>query len=320
MGTLLRGARSSASRSADARPAPDAPTLVPTPAAGAVRSAPRGFWRDALRRLLRRPMPTAGLVLLVALLLMAAVGPSARPFSYDEQNLFAANQPPSAEHWFGTDDLGRDVFVRAWVGARISLFIGVTAALLYFGTGVIYGGISGYYGGKLDELMMRVVDLLYGVPHLLVTILLAVVFQPGLFSIILAMAATGWIAAARLVRGQVLQLREMEYVLASQALGASFPRLLFRHLLPNAMGPLIVAITLSVPSAIFTEATLSFLGLGVPAPLSSWGTMVSDGVVTMFTGQVWRLVVPAVLISLTMFAFNALGDGLRDALDPRTRR
>lgn len=299
------------------------PAMPPSPAApaadGLAGRPVRGFWRDAGRRLLRRPMPTAGLVALVLLVLLAAVGPALSPFSYEEQDLYAANQAPSATHWFGTDDLGRDVFVRAWVGARISLFIGISAALLYFAIGVVYGGISGYYGGKLDELMMRVVDLLYGVPHLLVTILLAVVFQPGLFSIILAMVATGWIAAARLVRGQVLQLREMEYVLASRALGAGFPRLLFRHLLPNTLGPLIVAVTFAVPTAIFTEATLSFLGLGVPAPLSSWGTMVADGVVTMFTGQLWRLLVPAGLISLTMFAFNALGDGLRDALDPRTR-
>ncbi|MBI2756993.1 MAG: ABC transporter permease [Chloroflexi bacterium] len=284
------------------------------------RQPPRGYWRDAFRRLARRPMPMAGLVILITLVLLAAIGPNVSPFSYEEQDLFSTNQPPSSVHWFGTDDLGRDIFVRAWIGARISLFIGTTAALLYFVIGMIYGGIAGYYGGRVDEVMMRVVDTLYGVPHLLVTIMLTVVLQPGLFSIILAMVATGWVGAARLVRGQVLQLREMEYVQATRALGGQFPRILGRHLLPNAMGPLIVAATLSVPSAIFTEATLSFLGLGVPAPLSSWGTMVSDGVVTMFTGQVWRLLVPSVLISLTMFSFNALGDGLRDALDPRTRQ
>lgn len=282
--------------------------------------AARGFWRDALGRLLRRPMPTVALIMLIAIAAMAVAGPLLAPYTYEAQDLLQANRPPSAEHWFGTDDLGRDMFVRVWYGARISLFIGVTAALLDLLIGIVYGGIAGYFGGLRDELMMRFVDMLYGVPHLLVIILLTVVFQPGLFSIIAAMVATGWIGAARLVRGQMLQLREMEYVLAARSVGVRFPGLFARHLLPNALGPLIVAVTFSVPAAIFTEATLSFLGLGVPAPLSSWGTMVADGLVTMLSGETWRLIIPAVLISLTMFAFNALGDGLRDAFDPRTLR
>ncbi len=295
------------------------PLPVAAPAQTVVRAS-RSFWRDALERLLRRPMPTGALVVLVVLVFMAAVGPSLVPYTYDGQDLLRANVPPSGEHWFGTDDLGRDMFVRVWYGARISLFIGVTAAVLDVLIGILYGGVAGYFGGKRDELMMRIVDMLYGIPHLLVIILLTVVFRPGLFSIITAMVATGWIGAARLVRGQMLQLRETEYVLASRAVGVRFPRLFRDHLVPNAMGPLIVAVTFSVPAAIFTEATLSFLGLGVPAPLSSWGTMVADGLITMLSGDTWRLIIPAAFISLTMFAFNALGDGLRDALDPRTLR
>jgi ABC-type dipeptide/oligopeptide/nickel transport system permease subunit len=168
--------------------------------------------------------------------------------------------------------------------------------------------------------MMRAVDLLYGVPHLLSTILFMVVLGPGLFTIIVAMVATGWLGMARLVRGQILQLKELEFVQASVALGTPFARILFRHLVPNAMGPILVNVTLTVPAAIFTEATLSFLGLGVPIPLASWGTMTAESLVTILSGDIWRLAFPAAFISLTMFAFNAFGDGLRDALDPRQKR
>lgn len=295
------------------------PAAAVTPKAAPVR-APRSFWRDALARLLRRPMPTAGLAVLFVLGSLALVGPVISAYTYDAQDLFAANSSPSATHWFGTDDLGRDIFVRAWMGTRISLFIGITAAFLDILIGALYGGIAGYFGGQRDELMMRFVDMLYGIPQLLLIILLAVVFQPGLLSIIAALSLTGWIGSARLVRGQMLQLRETEYVVAARSIGAGFPRLFSRHLLPNAAGPLIVAVTFSVPHAIFAEATLSFLGLGVPPPLSSLGTMISDGLVTILTGQSWRLIVPAILISLIQLAFNAVGDGLRDALDPRTLR
>ncbi len=291
--------------------------LATVPDADARRAA-RGFWRDALRRLRSRPLPMAAAVVLIILVVLAVAGPLLVPYSYDAQDLLNANQPPSAGNWFGTDDLGRDMWARAWSGARISLFIGVTAALLDLLIGIVYGGVAGYRGGRADELMMRFVDMLYGIPYLLLVILLTVVFQPGLFSIILAMIVTGWLGSARLVRGQILQLREMEYIVAARGIGVRFPRLFARHLLPNALGPLVVAVTFSVPHAIFTEATLSFLGLGVPAPLASLGTMVSDGLITMLSGEVWRLAIPAGLISLIMLAFNALGDGLRDALDPRT--
>ncbi len=275
---------------------------------------------EVVRRLRQNRLALLGFWIIVGLTVMAAIGPSLVPYSYDEQNLLAANQTPSTRHWFGTDDFGRDVFARTWTGARISLFVGFTAAFLDLVVGVLYGGISGYVGGTTDDVMMRVVDLLFGVPHLLATVLFMVVLGPGLFTIIIAMVATGWLGMARLVRGQMLQLRELEYVQAAHAIGVPFWRVLTRHLVPNAMGPILVNVTLTVPAAIFTEAALSFLGLGVPLPLASWGTMTADALVTILTGQTWRLFFPAFFISLTMFAFNGFGDGLRDALDPRLKR
>lgn len=276
--------------------------------------------RDIIRRLRQNRLAIAGFAIVLGLTVMAAVGPSLVPYAYDEQDLLNSNSPPSARHWFGTDDFGRDVFARTWAGARISLFIGFTAAFLDLAIGVMYGGMSGSLGGTADDVMMRTIDLLYGVPHLLSTVLFMVVLGPGLFTIILAMVATGWLGMARLVRGQVLQLKELEFVQAAHALGAPMPRILGRHLIPNAMGPILVNLTLTIPAAIFTEAALSFLGLGVPLPLASWGTMTSEALVTILTGHTWRLFFPAFFISLTMFAFNALGDGLRDALDPRLKR
>ena len=273
-----------------------------------------------VERLRKNRLAMAGLVIIAGLTILALLGPIIVPYGYDEQSLMENNEPPSWRHWFGTDEFGRDMFARTWTGARISLFVGFSAALLDLLIGVLYGGLSGYLGGWADEGMMRVVDLLYGIPHLLSTILLMVVLGPGLFTIIIAMVATGWLGMARLVRGQVLQLRELDYVEAARALGFSRARILLAHILPNAVGPVLVNLTLTVPAAIFTEAALSFLGLGVPLPLASWGTMTADAVVTIFTGQTWRLFFPAFMISLTMMAFNVFGDGLRDALDPRLRR
>jgi len=278
------------------------------------------FWIDAINILRQNKLAMTGLAINIGLIVMAIIGPMLVPYSYSDQNLLNSNLPPSFDYWFGTDDLGRDLFSRTWVGARISLFIGITAVVLDLIIGIIWGGIAAYKGGKTDEVMMRIVDILYGLPHLLVTILLMVVLKPGLLTIIIAMAATGWIGMARLVRGEILRLKESEFVMASQVLGGSFFRVLFKHLIPNAMGPIIVSLTLSVPGAIFAEATLSFLGLGVPVPLASWGTMTSEGLVTLLTGEIWRLFFPALFISLTMFSFNVLGDGLRDALDPKFRK
>jgi ABC-type dipeptide/oligopeptide/nickel transport system permease subunit len=196
----------------------------------------------------------------------------------------------------------------------------VAAALIDLVIGVLYGGLAGYRGGRTDAVMMRIVDVLWGLPYLLTVILLMVVLPPGIGTIILALTVTGWLNMARLVRGQVLQLKEQEFVLAARALGAGTGRLLLRHLIPNSMGPILIMLTLTVPSAIFAEAFLSFLGLGVQAPAASWGTMINDALITVLSGEWWRLFFPAFFLSLTMLAFNVLGDGLRDALDPRLRK
>ena len=208
---------------------------------------------------------------------------------------------------------------RICYGARISLSIGIVASLINLGIGVLYGGISGYFGGRIDSVMMRIVDILYGIPLLLYVILLMVVLKPGLMNVFLALGLVYWLRMARIVRAQVLGLKELEYILAARVLGASHRRLIFGHLLPNSLGPIIITLTLSIPEAIFTEAFLSFIGLGVSAPMASWGVLASEGVVTL-RSYPFQLLSPAIAISLTMLGFNFLGDGLRDALDPRMRR
>jgi len=277
------------------------------------------YWQDAWRRLKQNKIAMVGLCVLAILTIMAIVGPWLNGYTYYDTNLKMKNLPPSADHWFGTDDLGRDMFTRVWYGARISLFIGISAALIDLVIGIIWGGLAAYYGGKVDEVLMRIADILYGLPYLLVVIMLMVVMEQGLLTIIIAMTITGWIGMARIVRGQILQLKEQEYVLAARSLGAGAARILFKHLIPNAMGPIIVTMTLTVPSAIFTEAFLSFLGLGVQAPIASWGTMANDGLGAL-RYYPWRLFFPAIFISITMLSFNIFGDGLRDALDPRMRK
>ncbi|NGQ94652.1 ABC transporter permease [Brevibacillus sp. SYP-B805] len=278
------------------------------------------YWADVWRRLKMNKLAMVGLFLIVGLVVMAIIGPMISGYTYHGIDFKAKNLRWSAEHWFGTDTSGRDLFTRAWYGARISLFIGVMAALIDFVIGVIYGGISGFKGGRVDNIMMRIAEVLYGVPYLLMVILLMVVMGQGLWTIIIAMTLTGWIPMARLVRGQVLQLKEQEYVQAALALGASTGWILRKHIIPNTMGPILVNITLTVPTAIFAEATLSFLGLGVPAPQASWGTMANDALVSLLVGNTYQLFIPGFLISLAMFAFNVFGDGLRDALDPRMRK
>ena len=264
----------------------------------------------------------AALLALVTLLFIfacALFGPWLTPLSYSDQDLNLANQPPGPEHWFGTDSLGRDLFIRVLYGARISLSIGVAASLINLFIGVVYGSIAGFFGGRTDRIMMHIVDVLYGIPLLLYVILLMVVLKPGLTNIFIALGIAYWLAMARIVRGQILQLKEQEYILAARTIGAGSLRILLRHLLPNSMGPIIVAMTLSIPEAIFTEAFLSFIGLGVTAPMASWGVLASEGV-NGLRSYPFQLFFPAAAISITMLAFNFLGDGLRDALDPRVRR
>ncbi len=277
------------------------------------------FRKDAWRRLKQNKLAMVGLWVLLLLTMMAIIGPSLNGNTYYDTNLKLKNLAPSGDYWFGTDDLGRDMFTRVWYGARISLFIGLSAAIIDFIVGIVWGGFAAYYGGRVDEILMRIADILYGLPYLLVVIMLMVIMDQGLFTIILAMTMTGWIGMARIVRGQILQLKEQEYVLAARSIGANTARILFKHLIPNAMGPIIVTMTLTVPSAIFTEAFLSFLGLGVQAPVASWGTMASDGLGAL-RYYPWRLFFPAIFISVTMLSFNVFGDGLRDALDPRMRK
>ncbi|WP_431809995.1 ABC transporter permease [Brevibacillus agri] len=281
--------------------------------------------QQVIRKLAKNKLAMLGLFIIVALVAMAIIGPSLVPYSYSDQSLLTKNQPVSSEHWFGTDELGRDMFARTWYGARISLTIGVVAALIDLVIGVTVGGIAGYMAGRgkrgdrIDTIIMRIIEVLYGLPYLLVVILLMVVMEPGMLTIIIALSATGWVGMARLVRGQILQLKNQEFILAAQVLGAKFNRILLKHLIPNTFGVIIVNLTFTIPSAIFAESFLSFLGLGVQAPVASWGTMTNDGLGVILTGDWWRLFFPALMISLTMFAFNVFGDGLQDALDPRLR-
>lgn len=277
------------------------------------------FWKDAWRRFKQNKLAIAGIFVIVLLAIMSFIGGPISGHNYYDNDLINSNQSPSAEHWFGTDNLGRDLFARTWYGAKISLFIGLTAAFIDLIIGVIWGSVSGYLGGRVDEYMMRIADILSGVPYLLVVILLMVILPQGLWTLIIAMTITGWINMARIVRGEVMRLKKEEYVMAAKSLGASNFRIMAKHLIPNTLGPILVTLTLTVPTAIFTEAFLSFLGLGVPAPLASWGTMASDALPAL-RYYPFQLFFPAFFISLTMLAFNVVGDEMRDALDPKDRR
>lgn len=279
----------------------------------------RSYSSDVLRRFKKNKLALVGVIVILILAVLSIIGPKISGYDYFTNELANNNMPPSSKHWFGTDTLGRDIFSRTWYGARISLFIGIAAALIDLVIGVLWGAIAGFKGGKVDEYMMRIADILYGVPYLLVVILLMLVLPQGLITMIIAMSITGWINMARIVRGQVLQLKHSEFVLAAQTLGSNKMKILLRHLIPNTMGPILVTLTLTIPTAIFTEAFLSYLGLGVPAPLASWGTMASEGLPALVYYP-WILFFPAFFICLVMMAFNVVGDGLRDALDPQERR
>ncbi|MEJ8764872.1 ABC transporter permease [Oceanobacillus sp. HCA-5259] len=278
------------------------------------------YWKDAWRRLRKNYLAMSGMAFIIVLVSLAIFGPIFSPYEANMGVLAEQYQPPSAKHWFGTDNAGRDIFTRTWQGARISLFVGFMAALIDVTIGIIWGGISGYKGGRTDNIMMRIIEILYGIPYLLVVILLLVVMGPSLTTIIIALTVTGWVGMARIVRGQVMQIKNYEYILASQSFGTKQSRIIRRGLLPNTMGPIIVQMTLTVPSAIFAEAFLSFIGLGISSPNASWGVMASDSLGAILSGNWWTLFFPAFFISLTMFAFNVLGDGLQDALDPKLRK
>ncbi|CAH2714949.1 Oligopeptide transport system permease protein OppC [Neobacillus rhizosphaerae] len=306
------------------------------------------YWQDVWRRFRKNKAAFTGLILITLILLLAIFGPYANHYGYDEQNLSRANLPAkipilesfpwigfngvdihgvdkykeskvSGYYWFGTDNLGRDLWTRIWKGTRISLYIAFLAAIIDLIVGVAYGGISAYYGGRIDNMMQRIIEVLVGIPHLIVVILLILVLQPGIISITLAMVITGWVGMARIVRGQVLKLKEQEYILASKTLGAKNARMIWKHLIPNSMGPIIITTMFTIPTAIFTEAFLSFIGLGLQPPIASLGTLINDGY-KLLRIYPHMLAFSAIIISLIMISFNLVGDGLRDALDPKMRK
>lgn len=277
------------------------------------------YWQDVWRRLKKNKLALLGLVIIILVSIAAILGPLCTSYSYSDQNLKIANQAPSATHWFGTDNLGRDLLTRVLYGARISLSIGIVASLSTMLVGVLYGGIAGLAGGRVDDIMMRLIDIMWSIPWLLYVILLMVVMQPGLTNIFIALTLVYWMPMARIVRGQILSLRELEYVMAAKLTGASSWRIIIKHLIPNSLGPILITATLTIPDAIFSEAFLSYIGLGVSAPMASWGVLASEGA-TSLRSYPFQLFFPAVAICITMLSFNFLGDGLRDALDPRMRK
>jgi oligopeptide transport system permease protein len=297
------------------------------------------YWKDAWRRLKQNKIALAALVVIIFFILFALLGPYLMPYSYDQQIRGDENMLPNSSHIFGTDQLGRDLLVRVMVGSRISLIIGIGSALIVLLVGSVYGAISGLLGGKIDNIMMRFVEIIYSLPDILIIILLQIVISeplqkafdsgtlfgglqklgPGIVAIFIVYGLLYWVGMARIVRGQVLQLKQMEYVNAAIALGANNSRLIKKHLLPNCIGTLIVTTMLQIPSAIFTEAFLSFLGLGVAAPMASLGSLASEAL-NGIQSYPYRLLFPAAAISIIILAFNLFGDGLRDALDPKLKR
>lgn len=282
------------------------------------------YFQDALRRLKKNKASMVSFWILVFIIVMAIIGPFLSKHNYQEQFYDFMYRMPDMEmikngFYFGTDDLGRDFFVRIWEGARISLIIAFAAVIIEGIIGVIYGGVAGYFGGKVDNVMMRILEVLMAIPEMIYIILLMVVIGPGLHTIIIAMGFSRWMPMAMIVRGEVMRLKEQEYVMASVALGANPAWVIGKHLIPNSMGQIIVRLTLDIPQAIFYEAFLSFIGIGVPAPLASWGRLAQEGY-RQIQNMPYLLIVPAVFISLMMLAFNIFGDGLRDALDPKLRK
>lgn len=279
---------------------------------------PRGvsLWQDAWTRLRKNRMAMAGLVFLVLILLLCVLAPWLSPYGYEEQNLRLGSVPPSAEHWLGTDTFGRDLLTRILFGGRMSLAVGFVATGVALIIGVTYGAIAGYAGGRVDNVMMRLVDILYALPFMIFIILLMVVFGRNLLLLFLAIGAVEWLTMARIVRGQIQSLRQQEFVEAAISLGLGPVAIIWKHLIPNALGPVIVYTTLTIPNVMLLEAFLSFLGLGVQPPASSWGLLISAGVETM-EEYPWLLIYPGLALTLTLVALNFLGDGLRDALDVR---
>jgi len=277
------------------------------------------YIKDVWRSFRKRKTALISFVILILLVLMVLFGPLMTKYNYYSNDYTAANQSPSAAHWFGTDTLGRDLWTRVWVGGRVSLLIAILATIIPYFIGMVVGGISGYIGGKLDMVIMRIVDILMGIPGMIYNILLIMVLGSGNIStLVIAFTLTGWLGAARSTRGLVLQLKVREFVMASETLGASSARIIFSHLLPNTLGIAIVGMTMMIPYIIFAEAFLSFIGLGIAPPNPSWGQLIKEAS-EVFKLYPYRFIIPCAFVSLTMLSFNLMGDGLRDALDPKLR-
>ncbi|MDF2615780.1 MAG: diguanylate cyclase [Sedimentibacter sp.] len=276
------------------------------------------YWKDAWRRIKKNKVAFSGLVILIVYVLLAIFGPIISQYGYNDIDSSRMNQFISSSHWFGTDELGRDLWTRVWRGARVSLSIGFISTILNTVIGGLVGGISGYYGGALDSVLMRIIDILYGIPYLIVSILVMVVLGTGITSLIVAMVIVGWIGTARFVRGEVLRLKEQDFIAAAKVLGVNDFTIIVKHIIPNVMGLIITNLTMAVPKAIFNEAFLSYIGLGIAPPECSWGILAKSGV-KMLRIYPYQLFIPSFFICTTMLALNLLGDGLRDALDPRLR-
>ncbi|MEM7024054.1 MAG: ABC transporter permease subunit [Pseudomonadota bacterium] len=280
----------------------------------------RSLWQDARRRLFRNKAAVVSMVLLAIICTMALLAPLLSPHPYDEVYWERIAAPPdfANAHWFGTDGNGRDLFVRTLYGARVSLMVGILATGVSLLIGVTWGAIAGYFGGHVDNLMMRFVDIMYSLPFMFFVILLMVVFGRNIFLIFIAIGAVEWLTMARIVRGQTLSIKGKEFVEAARAAGVANHNIIRRHIIPNLLGPVVVYVTLTVPQVILIESFLSFLGLGVQEPLTSWGVLIEEGAANMETSP-WMLIYPAIFLASTLFCFNFIGDGLRDALDPKDR-
>ena len=293
--------------------------LAPLEASVPVRG--RSLWQDARRRLLHNKAAVVSMVILSIIVILAVLAPSLSPWPFDDPDWgYDFPGPPNVElkHWFGTDGNGRDLFVRTLYGARISLLVGIIATSVSLLIGVTYGATAGFIGGRVDNVMMRIVDILYSLPFMFFVILLMVVFGRNIFLIFVALGAVEWLTMARIVRGQTLSVKKKEFIEAAHAIGVSNWKIIYRHIIPNVLGPVIVYMTLTIPQVILTESFLSFLGLGVQEPLTSWGVLISEGAKQMESAP-WLLIFPALFLAITLFCFNFIGDGLRDALDPKDR-
>ena len=277
------------------------------------------YWQEAWRRIKKNKIAFFSLMLICLYVIMAIFAPMFSQYGHADISVEFKNTAPSAVHWMGCDHLGRDMWVRIWMGARVSLTIGFAATVINLCVGAIIGGISGYFGGKVDMIIMRIIDVLYGIPSLIITILvMTATGKTGMSTLIIAMAIVGWIGVARMTRGQVLQLKEQDFVAAAKVMGVPDFQIIVKHLLPNLMGYFITSFTMAVPNAIFQEAFLSYIGLGISPPDCSWGVIAKEGIAMMRVSP-HQVIVPAFFICSTMLALNLLGDGLRDAFDPKLR-